>query len=57
MRVTFKQMQDTLLPGFKTTGKSFDFLSKGLMGMGNILSKRLGLGDMDEYGYTIRHPL
>ena len=22
-----------------------------------LLSKRLGLGDMDEYGYTIRHPL
>ena len=45
MRVTFKQMQDTLLPGFKTTGKSFNFLSKGLMGMGNILSNRLGLED------------
>ena len=45
MAVAFKSMQTTLLPGYKTTGKGFDTLSKGLMGMGRAISERLNLGD------------
>lgn len=51
MAVSFKSIQNTLLPGFKTTGKGFDTLSKGLMGMGRAISKRLNLGQRFEEVY------
>ena len=40
--VTFQNIQELITPGFETTGKSFEFLAKGILKFGGAISKFVG---------------
>lgn len=46
--VTFQNIQELITPGFETTGKSFDYLAKGILKFGGAISKFVGKGDQFE---------